>query len=312
VTSLLLVSGYQNVGRWRRALAEHLPEVAFAVWDVAGRDDIDPAEVSMIAIDDAPAADFFAEFPNLRCVQYLGHGISDVASRIAPDSAIALARLVDPGTTASMVEYCVGHVMRVHLRMADYLEQQRRGEWSRLVAPRAQESRVGVLGLGGIGLGAVDAFAHLGFDVVAWSRSPRELDSIDSSHGYEALPAFVGSLDHIVAILPETPQTTGLFDASLLAACKPGAHLLNVGRGSLVEPDALLAALDSGQLGAATLDVAPIEPLPAEHALWHHSGVTVTPHMAGGGSPTSAIETTVENYRRAMAGASLLHQWSRD
>lgn len=136
------------------------------------------------------------------------------------------------------------------------------------------------MGLGQLGQAALGVLAPFGFQLSGWSRSPRDLPGVQTFAGVQALPAFLAELDILVCLLPLTSETQGILSTDLLNALKPGASLLHCGRGGHLDQNALIDALDRGQLSAAHLDVTNPEPLPAEHPLWHHPKVLITPHIA--------------------------------
>jgi glyoxylate/hydroxypyruvate reductase A len=125
--------------------------------------------------------------------------------------------------------------------------------------------------------------------------------------GNDGLKAALTGAEIVISLLPKTPATENILNAESLAWLAPGAAVLNPGRGHLIDDDALLAALNSGALGHATLDVFRVEPLPQDHPFWAHPRITVTPHIAAETRPNSASRVVVENIRRAEAGAPLLH-----
>jgi glyoxylate/hydroxypyruvate reductase A len=168
-----------------------------------------------------------------------------------------------------------------------------------------------VLGVGQIGGHVARAFAALGFRALGWSRTPKAIEGVDCRHGPAALAPLLGACDYVISVLPSTAATRELFDAGNLAAMKPGAWLVNVGRGdSIVEAD-LLAGLDSGPLAGAVLDVFREEPLPAAHPFWGNPKITITPHVSGW-HLTGGLEDVAENYRRLQGGRPLLHEIDRD
>ena len=148
------------------------------------------------------------------------------------------------------------------------------------------------------------------FRTLGWSRTPKAIDGVDCRAGPDALPGLLGECDYVVSILPSTPQTVDLFDASLLARMKPEAVLINAGRGDLIVEAALLDALDNDRLAGAVLDVFRAEPLPAGDPLLAHPKVTVTPHVSGW-HLDGGFEDVAENYRRLMDGSALLHEVDR-
>ena len=149
--------------------------------------------------------------------------------------------------------------------------------------------------------------ARLGFDVAGWSRRPKFLDHVTSFHGADGLAAFLSRTEILVCLLPLTTATRGLIDGQFLAMLPAGAALINAARGDHVVDQALLAALDSGHISAATLDVFGEEPLPQEHAYWQHPKVTVTPHISAVTDPVSSADQVAENIRRLRAGEPLIN-----
>jgi len=161
--------------------------------------------------------------------------------------------------------------------------------------------------LGELGQACARALAALNFPVTGWSRTPRDVPGLRCVHGAEGLAAALAEAQILVLLLPDTPQTRNLLDAAALARLPRGAVVLNPGRGTLIDDDALLAALDTGQVGHATLDVFRSEPLPPDHPFWAHPRVTVTPHIASETRCETAAEVISENIRRGEAGAPFLH-----
>ena len=147
----------------------------------------------------------------------------------------------------------------------------------------------------------------LNFRVRGWSRRPKDVPGIETFDGEAGLTAALSGAEIVVLLLPLTAGTADLLDAGRLALLAPGAAVLNPGRGPLIDDAALLAALDSGQIGHATLDVFRTEPLPAAHPFWTHPGVTVTPHIAAATRPESAARQIARSIREAEDGKPLSH-----
>jgi glyoxylate/hydroxypyruvate reductase A len=147
-----------------------------------------------------------------------------------------------------------------------------------------------------------------GYRVSGWSARPRSEPGIECVCGDDALPALLSRSDVVVNLLPLTPATRGLFNAERLALLPSGASLVNLARGGHVVEADLLAALDSGRLGHAVLDVFQTEPLPAEHPFWAHPCVTVLPHAAALTDPRSAAEIAAANVRAVGAGQMPAHR----
>ena len=246
----------------------------------------------------------FSPFPRLKVVLSLWAGVETIAGN--PTLRVPLARMVDPSLTQGMVEWVTGHVLRHHLGMDAHI-LAKPGDWHPHAPPVAWERTVTVLGLGELGAACAQMLAQIGFQVRGWSRRPRAVDGVDCHHGEDGLAAALHGADIVVLLLPATPATENILDAARLALLAPGAAILNPGRGPLIDDAALLAALGTGQVGHATLDVFRVEPLPADHAFWHHPRVTVTPHIAAETRAASASRCIAENVRRAEAGEPLLH-----
>ena len=155
-----------------------------------------------------------------------------------------------------------------------------------------------MLGLGGMGTPIARMFASLGFRVAGWSRTRKTVNEVTCFAGLDELPNLLAKSDIVVSVLPLTRETEGLLNRHRFAQMQAGSFLINIGRGPVLNDADLIAALDSGQIGAAALDVFGVEPLPAEHPFWKHSRVHITPHTAGPTKDTSAIEQIVRNIKR--------------
>jgi len=152
------------------------------------------------------------------------------------------------------------------------------------------------------------AVRDLGFQTAAWVRHPRQLDGIEVFHGNDRLPAFLGRSEIVVNLLPLTPETEDILGAKNFALMPKGAAVINLGRGQHVVDANLIAALDSGQLVAATLDVFRQEPLPKEHPFWRDPRVTVIPHASRGQFPAEITPMICGHIRRLQRGEKLTNR----
>src|SRR5690606_32583063 len=156
---------------------------------------------------------------------------------------VPIVRLVDPGLRTGMLEYVLHAVLRYHRHMPEYETQQKRKLWIERRQSLPSERRIGILGLGEMGLACAEVLARFDFDVIGWSRSKKEIHNIGCFYGREALPAFLGQSSILICLLPLTPETEGILDREAFVALPPGAYLINVGRGAHVVEEDLLAAL---------------------------------------------------------------------
>jgi glyoxylate/hydroxypyruvate reductase A len=251
-----------------------------------------------------PVTDFTA-FTRAKAVLSLWAGVEGIVGN--PTLEVPLCRMVDEGLTRGMVEWVTGHVLRYHLGIDAHLAGQD-GVWRNgVIPPLASERGVGVLGLGELGRAVATALAGLGFDVEGWSRRPKHLPGVATRSGEAGLAAALARSEILVTLLPATPATENVLNPRTLALLPPGARVINPGRGSLIDDGALLAALDSGHVAHATLDVFREEPLPPGHPYWSHPRVTVTPHIASETRPETASEAIARNVRRGEDGLPFLH-----
>ncbi len=242
----------------------------------------------------------FAPFTAARGVLSLWAGVETIVGNATLTQP--LVRMVDPvGLTEGMVEWVTGHVLRHHLGMDRHILAAP-GDWDQVCPPLARARPVAVLGLGELGTACAQALAALNFPVRGWSRGPRDVAGVTCHHGADGLAAALTGAQIVVLLLPLTPETETLMDAARLARTAPGAVVLNPGRGALIDDAALLAALDAGQIGHATLDVFRVEPLPADHPFWAHPRVTVTPHVASTTRPETAAARIAETIAEMQGG----------
>ncbi len=287
---------------YAKILPQALAEVGLAAQIVT--EATDPALVDYIIYAPSAPLQDFTPFTRCKAVLSLWAGVE----RIVGNTTLTqpLARMVDPYLTEGMVEWVVGHALRHHLGMDRHIVNPAH-LWDPTCPPLARQRPVAMLGLGALGLAAARALQALNFPVTGWSRAPKVIEGLTCLSGEAGLQQALSNAAIVVTLLPRTPQTENLLNARTLAYLPKGAFILNPGRGPLIDDQALLAALDSGQVAHATLDVFRTEPLPQDHPFWTHTQITVTPHIAADTRPHSAARVLVENIRRSEAGAPLLH-----
>lgn len=303
--SLLLATTGWHVEDWRERFQALLPEMPI----VTLGEPFDRRAVHYVACWKHPEGSL-AGLPNLAVIFSLGAGVDFLfADERLPQ--VPIARVVDPDLTTRMSEYVVLHCLSILRQQRRYERQQRDKLWEDdRNQPAARSVRVGVMGLGELGLDAVQKLKAMGFDVAGWSRSPKSIEGLATYAGEDGMTDFLSRTDILVSLLPLTPDTRGLINADLLSRLAQngrlgGPFLINAGRGGLqVEAD-ILAALDAGTLKGAVLDVFEQEPLPAQSGLWDHPAVVVTPHNAAMSEPEAIATLIAAQIRRIEAGGTL-------
>jgi len=215
---------------------------------------------------------------------------------------------MDDGLIGQMSEYALYWALRHHRDIDKYAASQRARTWKVEDFVDTIHRRIGILGLGTIGQDTAKKFAALGFPTAGWSRTAKSLPGVETFHGRDGFRRLLAGSDILVNVLPLTRETRGILDAKAFAALPKGAYFINMARGGHVVDEALLAALDSGQLSGAVLDVFNQEPLPADHPYWTHPKVHVTPHIAGATNPRTASPGVIENIKRLRRGGELMHR----
>jgi glyoxylate/hydroxypyruvate reductase A len=305
--ALLVHGGTENwsAERWKRRFDEvcgdrrvlRLPDAA-----------CDPAEIHYAAVW-KPAAGELTAFPNLRVIFNLGAGV-DALTADSSLPKVPLVRVAVRDLTERMTEYIVLHVL-MHHRQELYLRaSQREKRWAPKFQWPARAVTVGIMGLGTLGSNAAEVLKRLGFRVSGWSRNPRQIDGVECFHGHTQLEPFLRRTDILVCLLPLTPDTRHILNRALFAQLNRtgplGAPvLINAGRGGLQAEADILACLDDGTLGAASLDVYATEPLPADSPFWTHPKVILTPHNAADTDPDEISKYVAGQIERFEAGEPL-------
>jgi len=278
--------------------------------DVRMGDDLGPLEDIDVAVCWFPQHGRLAQFPNMQLVQSLAAGVDHIL--VDPDlpRQLPLCRIVDDTMAAGMKAYVSWAVVQHHRGMKAYVASSDAAKWEEQPVVSPRRHRVGIAGLGTLGLACADALSTIGYPVRGWSRSAKSdlPDGVTGFHGADQLDDFLSGCDTLVCLLPLTPQTQGFLNAELFAKLPRGAHLINVGRGDhLVEAD-LLPALASGQLSAATLDAFSVDTLPQDHPFWGHPNILVTPHIATRTDRLVIAQQTLANLAAIRAGQRPLNQ----
>jgi glyoxylate/hydroxypyruvate reductase A len=294
---IAFVAQGETSGRWLPRISAALPQDRVVLWPEVG----DPAQVE-VALVAKPPPGALARMPRLKLIQSLWMGVDGLLGDRTLPREVPIARLIDPGMVAAMNETVLARVLDWHRHLYRYRAQQARCEWSPLPQYMASERTVGLLGLGELGCDAAAKLLALGFQVCGWSRRPKEIAGVASFHGERGLSEVLARSSVLVCLLPLTDATRGILNARTLAQLPEGSCVVNVARGAHVVARDLVAALDSGRIAHAYLDVFETEPLPADHPYWTHPSVSVTPHVAALTEPRTALGKVIANIERVRRG----------
>lgn len=311
VTVLYMAPG-DKPDPWRDAFLAQMPDADFRVWsdDPAKDETGDPADIQY-AIVWKPKPGVLKGLPNLKAIFSMGAGVDHLWNDPELPGGVPLVRLVDRCLTQGMSEYVLYWTIHHHRKMGVYAGWTAEHKWKRLRQADAEQRRVGILGLGELGSDAAKKLVPLHYQVAGWARTNKDIPGVECFHGPDQLIPFLNRTDILVCLLPLTPDTQGIINKDTLAALPKGACLINCARGGHVVDDDLIAAIASGHIEAATLDVFHTEPLPEDHPFWSHPKVNVTPHMASLTVPHSSTEWYVKNIRRMEAGEPPLNTVDR-
>eukprot|EP01034_Spumella_vulgaris_P034135 gene34134-42088_t len=274
---------------WLTAFRAALPGADISEW-APGAPQADHAVVW------SPPQQFMDEQPGLKGIFNTGAGV-DALLKLKLPAGATLVRLDDAGMSVQMAEYVCHAVIR-HFREFDgYEADTQAGRWGYRKPRLRSDYPIGVMGLGVLGERVAKALAQFEFPINGWSRSPKAIDGVRGFAGADQFNDFLAASRVLVNLLPLTPDTTNVINKDTLARLQPGAYVINVARGAHLVDEDLLAAIDSGHVAGATLDVFRTEPLPVGHAFWNHPRITITPHT----SARTLREESIAQIARKMA-----------
>ncbi len=302
---LVKTGGAASLPEWRSLFSDLLPDLDVRWWD-------DPevkAEDVAYAFLWAPDPGRLATFPNLRMIISSGAGIDHLTADPHLPKHVPVAKMGAPEAVARMREFALTTVFFHHRRLHAFVDNQRRRVWEEVETTEAANRTVGVMGLGSLGLPSAEALRDVGFRVKAWSRTKRDIPGIASFAGAAEFGAFLEGTEILLCLLAATPETSGIIDAGTLAKLPEGASVINGARGSHVVIRDLIAALDSGHIAAATLDVFEKEPLPEDSPVWTHPKILVTPHIASFPNRAARARFVADAIRTFEASGVVLNRY---
>lgn len=299
---LVLSDTGADFATWERAFRTAAPEIQL-LRDAPGQD----LRGIRYCMTWKPQPGVYARMPDLEALFVLGAGVERFLGDATIPPGLQIVKMAEPGLTQAMEQYVLWQVLELHRGFRELAVGQREVRWIDQTYPAPWDRKVGVMGLGALGEAVVRRLKGFGFATRGWSRSKKTIDGVAVFAGGDTMGAFLDGLEILVCLLPLTPETRGILNADLFRQLAPGAGLINVGRGAQLNEADLLAALESGQLSGASLDVFHAEPLPETHPIWRHPRILVTPHLASDVDPESCALAIRQQIARAEAGQALEH-----
>jgi glyoxylate/hydroxypyruvate reductase A len=286
---------------WMELFQSALPDAEFLRHepDAPVRPGIARADYAVAAY---PSETFFLEQPAPNAVFAISAGVVHVL-RMPNLPAAPLVRVEDAGMVPQMVRYAMTAAMRFVQRLDTYRAHQLACEWRQLPPRGPAHVTCGVMGLGVMGSAIARALAAQGFVVRGYAREAKSIEGVRCFAG--DLPSFLAGVDVLVNVLPSTKETARMLDRATLSLLADGAHVVNIGRGDAIVDEDLVALIDAGRIGGATLDVFTEEPLPPSHPFWSRPTITVTPHVAGLTIPDETVAQIAGKIRALERGKTV-------
>jgi glyoxylate/hydroxypyruvate reductase A len=304
----ILLCGEFDAGEldaWRAALRQVLPDVNWLDRERA----LQVAPTVQAAVVANPVPGSLLGLPGLRLIQSLWAGVDRLLADPTLPAGVPIARMVDPAMATAMAETALWATLGLHRGFFANAIAQRGARWLQQAQQPAADWHVGVLGVGRMGLAVAQRLQRCGYRVSGWraGTSPADFGGLPVHGGNAALWQLLPTTQIVVNLLPLTEVTRGLLDSRFFAALPRGAALINLARGAHVVDADLLAALHSGHLQHAVLDVFNAEPLPAQHPFWSHPQISVLPHVAAQTDPRSAAQVVASNINALAEGRPIAH-----
>lgn len=293
--SFLIVSPGKDPKPWVKALQNQHPGLNIYVYP----EEHDKEDVDFVLAWKHPRG-LFKNYPNLKVIASMGAGVDHITSDPDLPENIRITKVVDNMLEEDMGNFVLSLILNYQRDLLIYQKQQAEKKWNPVTYKRNKDVKVGILGLGHLGQKTAKTLAKNGFKVHGFSKTPKEIDQVESFSGEDQMEAFLAESEILVNLLPLTPETEKILNKTLFEKLPEGAYVINVARGEhLVELD-LIEMLDQGHLSGAAMDVFWQEPLPDDHPFWEHPKVFITPHIASVTHPNYVVPQIVENYERMM------------
>lgn len=288
---------------WKQVVLAHDPSIEVCVYP---HEIADPNQISALLVSKYPRG-ILKLFPNAKAIINLAAGV-DYLMHDKELPNLPIVRLVDDDMAKDLAQYTATYVLSIIKRVDHWQSNQQQQLWAKTPPFNYPDKVIGIMGLGFMGNRTATMLRNLDLNVIGWSRSPKPDSNISCYSGDKQLSEFLSKTDILVCMLPLTPATTNILNYQLFTQLKPGAYIINLGRGKHLVDNDLITALDNGTLDGAILDVFRQEPLDEQHPFWTHPKITLTPHIASMGNPRTAAPQVVENIQRLQSGQDLINK----
>lgn len=298
--SIVIITQGKDVSEWVQALKEQRPEL-----DVQLHPNVKNKDEIQFALAWSHPIGSFKEYPNLKVVSSMGAGVDHILRDPELPESVTITKLEDPHLTRDMGIFVVALVLNHITNLSTYKLNEQEHLWKRKRYLTTDDVTVGVMGVGALGVHVAGQLVKLGFDVIGWARSSKNINNVPVFVGKGEMDAFLAKSDILICLLPLTSETEDILNKEIFQKLPENAFIINVARGHHLVDDDLIEMIDSGHLSGASLDVFREEPLPPEHPFWKHPKINITPHTASVTDPASAVSQILENYDRLQRNESL-------
>ena len=280
-----------QIANWLKTLRAELPNETIIEYSQLSPAQQQQCEIAIVA---NPSPEDIAQLPNLKWLHSLWAGVEKLVATFKAQN-LKIVRLIDPNLIAAMSEAALAWTLYLHRDMPHYRQAQSKRQWQSKPYLSPKETTVGVLGLGQLGQASAQRLAENGFNVLGWSRKPKQLKNIVGLHGDAGLKQILSQSDIIIVLVPLTRETKQMLNLEKLSQMKPSASIINFARGGIIETKTLVQQLDKNLLDHAVLDVFDQEPLPTDNPLWQHPKITILPHISAQTNLQTASKIVAKN-----------------
>jgi glyoxylate/hydroxypyruvate reductase A len=300
--SILIISQGRDVSPWVKALKAKRPDLELSIYpDDTNRDNID-----FVLTWNHPLG-AFKKYPNIKCISSMGAGVDHIFKDPELPANATITRIIDDNLSKDMAEFSIALVMN-HLRgLSFYKLMQQEQSWKQESYLTIENVKIGVMGMGVLGVHVARELNKLGFEVNGWARTAKDIEGIKVYIGDGELNAFLSKSDILICLLPLTRETENILNKDTFKQLPKNAFIINVARGKHLVDNDLIEMIDAGHLSGASLDVFRVEPLPKEHPFWNHPKINITPHIASVTKPASVVAQVLDNYDRLKNNQTLIN-----